>query len=77
MKTIYGCEFCSYTDDGREVADEHEKNCLFNPKWKSCKTCGHAIKTNLFVQCSFFWNELSVVNCPKWVEKKREEEKDK
>lgn len=42
MKQVWKCDHCSDTNEDKEVIEDHEKECNFNPKNKFCYTCKHS-----------------------------------
>ena len=41
MKHVWKCDFCFDTFDISEECQLHEDSCTFNPKQKTCHTCGN------------------------------------
>lgn len=41
MKPVYMCEYCDEMGDARTIV-LHEKECIYNPKNKTCYSCKHA-----------------------------------
>ena len=39
MKKVYKCDYCGTINDDREVMEEHEEDCDFNPSNKRCWSC--------------------------------------
>lgn len=39
----YECEHCGEIGE-KEYIEEHENNCIRNPKYRDCKTCDHAFR---------------------------------
>jgi len=44
MKTLYGCEYCSFSADLKGMVQFHENSCVKNPSVKTCFTCEHHYK---------------------------------
>ena len=49
MKQVYKCEYCSFMGSGEEVSN-HEENCVYNPKNKSCSTFVYGIDNGFSIQ---------------------------
>ena len=49
MKQAYKCEYCHFMGSGEEVSN-HEEDCVYNPKNKSCATCVYGIDNGFSIQ---------------------------
>ncbi len=70
MKTLYHCIHCDFKHEDSKVTEDHEKNCLYNPFFKSCFTCVHQGMSSMFEpNCGKYKSSIMRINCPDWVKK--------
>ena len=50
MKQLFKCDYCSKIGTAEQIA-EHEKECMYNYRKRSCWTCKHAEICLLTVKC--------------------------
>ena len=42
MIQVWKCDYCTDTNEDKEVIEAHESKCEWNPKNKYCFTCKHS-----------------------------------
>lgn len=68
MKTLYHCSYCHYKHEDSKVAEDHEKNCLYNPFFKGCFSCLFQGISGMFEPNCKKYNNATIarINCPDW-----------
>jgi len=78
MKKIWKCDFCTAVSEYKEIMQEHEKNCSFNPASKQCCTCYHegAPNSGFHTGCKLGLDACAVqdkeISCTSWKRRKNE-----
>ena len=70
MKRVWKCDFCNYTNILLTDIKYHEKNCDYNPIFKSCWSCKNNSMMHNSGFCEIgvlsFWHFQKFGNCDNW-----------
>ena len=80
MKLVWKCDFCTAFSKDKEIMQEHEKKCSFNPASKQCWTCCHAVQEGAPISgyhtgCKLGLDACAVqdkeISCTSWKEEEK------
>ena len=73
-KLIYKCNFCNDFFDDKDEAEQHENECLADPRLRGCWSCKHRnldyddwiCMINAYLREGDSWGCPTDLHCPQW-----------
>lgn len=71
MKQVWKCDYCSNTNENKDIIRKHENECCFNPKERRCYTCKnreeYAYSDGYYCSLELDTDDVDFKPCDSWI----------